>query len=65
MKIQIWPSQMKTYNNLMNNIERKPFCQLNMGEGKTQVIIPMMILKSVFDYKSTIPRINLLSSLYE
>ena len=56
---------METYNNLMNNVDKKPFCQLNMGEGKTQVIIPMMILKIVFDLKSVIPRINLLSSLYE
>ena len=29
----------------MDSIDKKPFCQLNMGEGKTQVIIPMIILK--------------------
>jgi hypothetical protein len=42
-----------------------PFCQLNMGEGKTQVIIPMIILNSIFSKQKTLPRINLLSSLYE
>lgn len=56
---------METYDNLMNNKKIGPFCQLNMGEGKTQVIIPMMILKTIFSEKNTLPRINLLSSLYE
>ncbi len=44
------------------------FCQLNMGEGKTQVIIPLMILNSIYSNASKkeryIPRINLLSSLF-
>ncbi len=48
MKIQIWPSQMLTYNTLTKNINKKPFCKLNMGEGKTQVIIPMIILNNIF-----------------
>lgn len=65
MKIQIWSSQLETYNNLMRNTKEGPFCQLNMGEGKTQVIIPMMILNTIFSKHKTIPRINLLSSLYE
>lgn len=42
-----------------------PFCQLNMGEGKTQVIIPMIILNTIFNKSNTLPRINLLTSLYE
>lgn len=65
MKIQIWPSQLETYNNLMSNPKVGPFCQLNMGEGKTQVIIPMIILNTIFSKNSSLPRINLLSSLYE
>lgn len=40
-----------------------------MGEGKTQVIIPLMILNAVYSKEKKseryIPRINLLSSLFE
>lgn len=36
-----------------------------MGEGKTQVIIPMIILNTIFSKNQSLPRINLLSSLYE
>jgi hypothetical protein len=36
-----------------------------MGEGKTQVIIPMMILDSIYEKKNCLPRINLLNSLID
>jgi len=36
-----------------------------MGEGKTQVIIPLMILDAIYEKKKCIPRINLLSSLID
>lgn len=49
----------------MKQSKEGPYCQLNMGEGKTQVIIPMIILNTIFDKVDTLPRINLLSSLYE
>lgn len=66
MKVQIWPSQLETYKNLMEGgREVGPFCQLNMGEGKTQLIIPMIILNVIYSKENTLPRINLLSSLYE
>jgi hypothetical protein len=48
----------------MDNIKKKPYCQLNMGEGKTQVIIPLMILKNIFKNGPAIPRINLLPTLF-
>jgi hypothetical protein len=69
MKVQLWPSQLETYNNLMNNTKSGSFCQLNMGEGKTQVIIPLIILNIIFSNSTKsvpcLPRINLLSSLFE
>jgi hypothetical protein len=49
----------------MKDVKIGPFCQLNMGEGKTQVIIPMIILNTIFSKKNCLPRINLLTSLYE
>lgn len=64
MKIQIWSSQYQTYNSLMSETDKGPYAQLNMGEGKTQVIIPMVILSCIFDKKRCVPRVNLLSSLY-
>lgn len=79
MKVQLWPSQLQTYKNLMQNEKvinpdnpedrGGAFCQLNMGEGKTQVIIPLIILHTIYsksdDSNRFIPRINLLSSLFE
>ena len=35
-----------------------------MGEGKTQVIIPMMVLDEVFNRKQLLPRVNILTPLY-
>lgn len=35
-----------------------------MGEGKTQTIIPMIVLATIYKNKDKIPRINCLSSLY-
>jgi hypothetical protein len=68
MKVQLWPSQLETYNNLMCG-ETGSFCQLNMGEGKTQVIIPLIILNTIYanpgSKRPCLPRINLLSSLFE
>lgn len=61
-KVQLWLSQLQTYENLTSPGD---FCQLNMGEGKTQVIIPMMILDAIYEKKNYLPRINLLSSLID
>ena len=47
MKIQIWLSQYHTYKTLMN-IQKGAATQLNMGEGKTQTIIPMIILEKLY-----------------
>ena len=38
--------------------------QLNMGEGKTQVIIPMVVLELLYGPWRRIPRINLLQALF-
>ena len=46
MKIQIWKSQYETFCLLYE--DKQVATQLNMGEGKTQVIIPMLILQLVF-----------------
>ena len=35
-----------------------------MGEGKTQVIIPMMVLNEIYLRKRSLPRVNILSPLY-
>ena len=65
MKLQIWESQYQTYHTLMQEEESGIASQLNMGEGKTQIIIPMVTLELLFgDAKKTrIPRVNLLNSL--
>ena len=43
MKIRIWLSQYDTYRHLRDSVSGS-VSQLNMGEGKTQVIIPMIVL---------------------
>ena len=65
MKLQIWISQYQTYHTLMHNEEPGISSQLNMGEGKTQIIIPMITLQLLFgnDKKVKTPRVNLLNSL--
>ena len=65
MKLQIWISQYQTYHTLMQNGETGISSQLNMGEGKTQTIIPMITLQLIFgnSQKSKTPRVNLLNSL--
>lgn len=67
MRIQVWSSQYHTYNELTNS-NNGAITQLNMGEGKTQVIIPMLVLdilhnKARKDKK--VPRVHFLSTLYE
>lgn len=67
MRIKIWASQYETYK-CLNESSNRSFSQLNMGEGKTQVIIPMFVLDKIFNYNDKsrkIPRINLLSSLLD
>jgi hypothetical protein len=65
MKIQIWSSQFSTYEKFITQSDYGNYSQLNMGEGKTQVIIPMIILDNIFNKQDKIiSRINLLSSLY-
>lgn len=46
MKLQIWISQYQTFLHLMGNetLKNQSVPQLNMGEGKTQIIIPMIVL---------------------
>ena len=65
MKVQIWESQQQTYQTLMENEGFGGASQLNMGEGKTQTIIPMITLELLYGKRATkmIPRINLLNSL--
>ena len=65
MKLQIWESQYQTYHTLMQEGESGIASQLNMGEGKTQIIIPMVTLELLFGdaKKPRIPRVNLLNSL--
>jgi hypothetical protein len=63
MKTQIWLSQFETFKLLNSNLSGV-VTQLNMGEGKTQVIIPMIVLHCIFNKKTQIPRVNLLTPLY-
>jgi hypothetical protein len=66
MKIRIWRSQIETYNHL-REVGNGSISQLNMGEGKTQVINPMIILDNIYGpdrKKKCLSRINVLSSLY-
>ena len=50
MRIKIWASQYQTYLDLVQNANRS-YSQLNMGEGKTQVIIPMLVLEKIYNPK--------------
>jgi hypothetical protein len=36
-----------------------------MGEGKTQIIIPMLVLNEIYIKKQFVPRVNILSPLYK
>ena len=63
MKLQIWVSQFETFKSLMEG-ESGSVSQLNMGEGKTQVIIPMVVLELLYGSDRRIPRINLLQALF-
>lgn len=63
MKTQIWKTQHETYK-LLATSAPGTFTQLNMGEGKTQVIIPMIVLNEIYNRKQFIPRVNILSPLY-
>jgi hypothetical protein len=36
-----------------------------MGEGKTQIIIPMLVLYEIYINKKLVPRVNILSPLYK
>jgi hypothetical protein len=47
------------------NVQKGAATQLNMGEGKTQTIIPMIILESLYGQEKCIPRVNLLTALFE
>lgn len=52
----------------LTNSPNRSYSQLNMGEGKTQVIIPMFVLEAIYSQdinKKRLPRINLLSALLE
>lgn len=44
MKLQIWKLQYETFRTLFEDNSSGSVSQLNMGEGKTQVIIPMIAL---------------------
>jgi len=64
MKTQIWPSQFETFKLLYENKSGSAI-QLNMGEGKTQIIIPMIVLYEIYVNKNKyLPRVNILSTLY-
>jgi hypothetical protein len=67
MKIRIWKSQQDTEEHLRNR-GNGSVSQLNMGEGKTQVINPMIVLYNLFEPGEGQPllsRINILSSLFQ
>jgi hypothetical protein len=61
MRIQCWRSQFDVYSFLATPAQ-KIVTQLNMGEGKTQIIIPLLILNCIYREKR-IPRINILTQL--
>ena len=61
--IRIRPEQYEVANHLMNN--NGHVIQLNMGLGKTRVILPMLIL--YYSYQASykrIPRLHILSTLF-
>jgi len=66
MKIRVWVSQFDTYKHLINS-KSGSVSQLNMGEGKTQVIIPLIVLDNIYGKKDLqfISRINILTSLFQ
>ena len=66
MKVQIWESQYQTYESLMVKHDPGYASQLNMGEGKTQTIIPMIVLELIFgnNHQLLIPRVNILNALF-
>lgn len=48
MKLQIWKLQFETFKTLFVDNPTGSVSQLNMGEGKTQVIIPMITLELLY-----------------
>lgn len=61
--IHIWPEQSALAMHLIENTG--DIVQLNMGFGKTRVIIPSLVLHFAFHCTdSSTPRINILSSLF-
>jgi hypothetical protein len=61
-QIQIWPEQAAVARHLIENSAH--VVQLNMGMGKTRVIIPLLILHWTYHcVDSSIPRINILPAL--
>lgn len=61
--IRIRPEQYHIANHLIENTGHS--VQLNMGLGKTRVILPMLILSYSFRTKKLIPRLTVLSTLFQ
>ena len=62
-QLQIKSEQFVIANHLLKNPGH--IVQLNMGMGKTRVILPMLMLEWHFGPKDKVPRIHILSSLYD
>ena len=43
-QMQIRPQQYVVAKELIEKLPERPIAQLNMGEGKTRVILPMLVL---------------------
>ena len=62
-QIQIRSEQFVIANHLLKN--PGDIVQLNMGMGKTRVILPMLILELHFGLRDKVMRLHILSSLFE
>jgi hypothetical protein len=62
MRIQIWRAQFEVYE-FLARADGRVITQLIMGEGKTQIIIPLLVLNCLYSGLDYIPRINILSQL--
>eukprot|EP01129_Flabellula_baltica_P013511 TRINITY_DN6281_c0_g1_i1.p1 TRINITY_DN6281_c0_g1~~TRINITY_DN6281_c0_g1_i1.p1 ORF type:complete len:1215 (-),score=230.04 TRINITY_DN6281_c0_g1_i1:612-3749(-) len=64
-KIQIRPNQYAVVKDLLDPKNNGKCSQLNMGEGKTRVIIPMLVLYFTRGNEEKIVRLNILDSLLQ
>ncbi|KAH9126266.1 hypothetical protein AeMF1_003292 [Aphanomyces euteiches] len=60
--LQIWPEQYTIVKHLLES-PTGTICQLNMGLGKTRVILPMLILH--YAEQGLVPRVHVLASILQ